>query len=65
MKFKLYFFPTPKRISIHGDSIAVASIFIASLNLDNPKLMLWCAILGGVGKLISNFIGIDDGINKT
>jgi len=65
MKFKPYFSPTPKRIRILGDSIAGASIFIASLNLDNPKLMLWCAILGGVGKLISNFIGIDDGINKT
>lgn len=63
LKWKPYFSPTPKRVRVLGDSIAGASIFVAGLNVDNPKLMMWCAILGGLGKLISNFIGIEDGTN--
>lgn len=64
IKWKPYFSPTPKRVRILGDSIAAASIFVAGLNIDNPKLMMYCAIFGGIGKLISNFIGIDNGTNE-
>jgi hypothetical protein len=59
IKWKPYFSPTPKRVRIFGDSIAAASIFVAGLNIDNPKVMIACAIFGGVGKFISNFIDID------
>jgi hypothetical protein len=59
IKWKPYFSPTPKRVRIFGDSIAAASIFVAGLNIDNPKVMIACAVLGGVGKFISNFIDID------
>ena len=59
IKWKPYFSPTPKRVRIFGDSIAAASIFVAGLNIDNPKVMIGCAIFGGVGKFISNFIDID------
>jgi hypothetical protein len=38
-----------------GDSIAGASLFVASLNLDHPKLMLIIGIAGGVGKFVTNF----------
>ena len=40
-----------------GDSIAAASLFIAGLNLDNPKLMLISGIAGAVGKFVTNFFG--------
>jgi hypothetical protein len=38
-----------------GDSIAAMSLFIAGLNIDNPKLMLASGICGAVGKFITNF----------
>ena len=56
VKWKPYFAPTPKRVRILGDSLAAASIFVAGLNIDSPKIMITCAIVGGVGKFISNFI---------
>lgn len=56
LKWKPYFAPTPKRVRILGDSLAAASIFVAGLNIDSPKIMITCAIVGGVGKFISNFI---------
>lgn len=55
MKLKNYFSPTPKRFRVLGDSIAAASLFVAGLNLDHPKLMLLCGILGAVGKFVTNF----------
>jgi hypothetical protein len=55
MKLKNYFQPTPKRFRVLGDSIAAASLFVAGLNLDHPKLMLIIGIAGGVGKFITNF----------
>lgn len=55
MKLKNYFEPTPKRFRILGDSIAAASLFVAGLNLDHPKLMLLCGVLGAIGKFITNF----------
>lgn len=55
MKLKNYFAPTPKRFRVLGDSIAAASLFVAGLNLDHPKLMLLCGVLGAVGKFITNF----------
>ncbi len=55
MKLKGYFQPTPKRFRILGDSIAAASLFIASQNLDNPKLMIISGVVGAVGKFITNF----------
>lgn len=55
MKLKNYFAPTPKRFRVLGDSIAAASLFIAGLNLDHPKLMLLCGILGAIGKFVTNF----------
>ena len=43
-----------------GDSIAAASLFIASMNLDHPKLMLIIGIAGGVGKFVTNFCTDED-----
>jgi hypothetical protein len=56
-RLKSYFKPTPKRFRVLGDSIAAASLFIAGLNLDNPRLMLVSGICGAVGKFITNFFG--------
>jgi hypothetical protein len=55
LKFKGYFEPTPKRLRVLGDSIAAASLFVAGLNIEHPKLMLACGIAGAVGKFITNF----------
>jgi len=55
VKLKNYFKPTPKRFRVLGDSIAAASLFVAGLNLDHPKLMLLCGVLGAVGKFVTNF----------
>jgi len=55
MKLKNYFQPTPKRFRVLGDSIAAASLFIAGLNLDNPKLMLISGVCGAIGKFATNF----------
>ena len=55
MKLKNYFAPTPKRFRVLGDSIAAASLFVAGLILDHPKLMLLCGVLGAVGKFVTNF----------
>jgi hypothetical protein len=55
MKLKNYFEPTPKRFRVLGDSIAAMSLFIAGLNIDNPKLMLISGIAGAVGKFVTNF----------
>jgi len=55
LKFKSYFAPTPKRFRVLGDSIAAASLFVAGLNIEHPKLMLACGIAGAVGKFITNF----------
>ncbi len=60
LKWKPYFAPTPPRVRVFGDSIAAASIFVAGLNIDSPNLMVWCAVIGGLGKFISNFIGYED-----
>lgn len=59
IKFKPYFSPTQKQVRMFGDAIAGATIFIASFNLNDPELMRWCAIIGGCGKLLSNFIQVD------
>jgi len=56
-RLKGYFKPTPKRFRILGDSIAAASLFIAGLNLDHPKIMLISGIAGAVGKFVTNFFG--------
>jgi len=56
-RLKGYFKPTPKRFRILGDSIAAASLFIAGLNLDNPKLMLISGVAGAIGKFVTNFFG--------
>ena len=55
VKLKGYFQPTPKRFRVLGDSIAAGSLFVASLNLDHPQLMLIIGICGGLGKFITNF----------
>ena len=55
LKLKNYFEPTPKRLRVLGDSIAAASLFVAGLNIDHPKLMLACGIAGAVGKFVTNF----------
>lgn len=55
MKLKNYFEPTPKRFRVLGDSIAAASLFLAGLNIDNPKTMLIIGISGAVGKFVTNF----------
>jgi hypothetical protein len=60
MKLKNYFQPTPKRFRVLGDSIAAASLFVAGLNLDNPKLMLISGVCGAVGKFVTNFFAEDE-----
>ena len=60
MKLKNYFDPTPKRFRVLGDSIAAASLFIAGLNLDNPKLMLISGVCGAIGKFVTNFFAEDE-----
>ncbi|NBW37931.1 MAG: hypothetical protein EBR30_23515 [Cytophagia bacterium] len=60
MKLKNYFQPTPKRFRVLGDSIAAASLFIAGLNLDNPKLMLISGVCGAIGKFVTNFFAEDE-----
>jgi len=60
MKLKNYFSPTPKRFRVIGDSIAAASLFIAGLNLDSPKLMLISGVCGAIGKFITNFFADDE-----
>lgn len=55
MKLKNYFEPTPKRFRVLGDSIAAASLFLAGLNIENPKTMLIIGICGAVGKFVTNF----------
>ena len=60
LKFKSYFSPTPKRIRIFGDSLAAASIMVAGFNMTHPEVMIGCAVVGGVGKFLSNFFTIDN-----
>ena len=55
IKLKSYFEPTPKRFRVLGDSIAAASLFLAGLNIENPKTMLIIGICGAVGKFVTNF----------
>lgn len=55
LRLKNYFAPTPKRLRVLGDSIAAASLFVAGLNIEHPKLMLACGIAGAVGKFVTNF----------
>jgi len=59
-RLKGYFEPTPKRFRVLGDSIAAASLFIAGMNLDHPKLMLIIGIAGGIGKFLTNFCTDED-----
>ena len=60
MKLKGYFQPTPKRFRVLGDSLAAMSLFVAGLNLDNPKIMLISGIAGAVGKFVTNFFVEED-----
>jgi len=60
MRMKNYFKPTPKRFRVLGDSLAGMSLFVAGLNLDNPKIMLVSGICGAVGKFITNFFVEDE-----
>jgi NADPH-dependent curcumin reductase CurA len=53
MKLKNYF-------RVLGDSIAAASLFVAGLNLDHPKLMLISGVCGAVGKFVTNFFAEDE-----
>lgn len=55
VKLKSYFKPTPKRFRVLGDSLAAASLFVAGLNLDHPKIMLIAGVCGALGKFITNF----------
>lgn len=59
MKFKPYFSPTPKRVRVLGDSLAAASILVAGFNMNEPKVMIGCAIVGGLGKFLSNFFTVE------
>lgn len=63
VKFKPYFSPTPKRVRVFGDSLAAASIMVAGFNMDHPHVMIGCAIVGGLGKFLSNFFTVDDSEN--
>ena len=56
-RLKNYFKPTPKRFRVLGDSLAAASLFVAGLNLDHPKIMLISGVCGALGKFITNFFG--------
>jgi hypothetical protein len=60
IKFKPYFAPTPKRIRVFGDSLAAASILVAGFNMSDPNIMIGCAIVGGLGKFLSNFFTVEE-----
>lgn len=55
--WKYYFKPTPKRLRIFGDSLAAGSLFVAGLAIVNgyEKIAIGVAVLGYIGKFISNF----------
>ena len=58
--WKHYFSPTPKRLRVFGDSLAVAGTFGASISVLNghPIAGTIIMIIGVVGKFISNFFTI-------
>jgi hypothetical protein len=58
--WKCYFAPTPKRLRVFGDSLAVAGTFGASIAVLNghPIVGTVIMIVGVVGKFISNFFTI-------
>jgi hypothetical protein len=55
--FKHYFKPTPKRVRIFGDSLAVASTLASSIAVmgGHPLVGTIIMVTGWVGKFISNF----------
>lgn len=59
MKFgwKRFFKPTPKRVKVLGNSMVASSLFVASLAMmgNFEKIAMGIAILGALGKFISNF----------
>lgn len=60
--WKHYFKPTPKRIRIFGDSLAVAGTFGASIAVLNgaPLVGTIIIIASVIGKFISNFFSEEE-----
>lgn len=61
MSWNNYFKPTPKRIKILGDSLAGSAVFIATISMVNgyEKIAVAVAVIGMVGKFLSNFFADD------
>jgi len=57
MKWSNYFKPTPKRVRVLGDSLAGSAVFIATISMVSgyEKIAIAVAVVGMVGKFISNF----------
>lgn len=55
--WKRFFEPTPKRVKVLGNSMAASSLFVASLAMmgNFEKIAMGIAILGAMGKFISQF----------
>ena len=65
MKWSNYFKTTPKRVKILGDSLAGSAVFIATISLVSgyEKIAIAVAIIGMVGKFLSNFFTDENNIN--
>jgi len=50
-----YWKPTPKNFRKWGDAILASATLVASMNLDNAQVAVWCAIGGALGKFTTNF----------
>lgn len=63
MKFglKYYFYPTPKKIRLFGDSLAAASVFVSTMTIleGHKEIAIAVFISGWVGKFISNMFADD------
>ena len=57
VKWSNFFKPTPKRVRVLGDSLAGSAVFIATISMVSgyEKIAIAVAIVGMVGKFLSNF----------
>lgn len=67
MKWGNYFKPTPKRVKILGDSLAGSAVFIATISMVSgyEKIAIAVAIIGMVGKFLSNFFTDENTSNNS
>lgn len=67
MKWSNYFKPTPKRVRVLGDSLAGSAVFIATISMVSgyEKIAIAVAIIGMVGKFLSNFFTDENTSNNS